>query len=362
MFPPNIVAGKELLVKSAQAGLSQDPQVLTVPTPQTKHQKEKRSRRKNTQGTLHHSHEPLVMMCGPGVSAQTVSQAGDKCSRQYVCPPEYLKLNQHCYYFSKNKATWQNAFFTCQDLHGKFAIIKHVNQDKMMRNFLTKISVVNEERWIGGMYDWEQMKWKWAASGHEMIFKGFSQMAPEDKEKLQWHCTILDPNLDYKWNARMCLEEKYFICQTRPKLIGKGKKKQHKYPIDKYNRLNEVPLPSGPYSGKHSFKEYAPNDEAVNSTQTIIEDSAFAFRDNPIIAQKVQPSRRFKKILCETLVVNNETEYYCPQLKYAKRRRRNKSKEDNFESAENLHTRIYYGSIPNSVYHPRVITEEISFD
>ncbi|KAK4879118.1 hypothetical protein RN001_007264 [Aquatica leii] len=303
-----------------------------------------------------------------GVSAQTVSQAGDKCSRQYVCPPEYLKLNQHCYYFSKNKTTWQDAFFACQDLRGKFAIIKHVNQDKMIRSFLNKISIQNEERWIGGMYDWEQMKWKWGASGQEMVFKGFSQMAPEDKEKLQWHCTILDPNLDYKWNARMCLEQKYYICQTKPKFVNKGKKKQHNYPIDKFNKLNEVPLPAHPYHDKdNNFKEYTPNDEAFNITQGVIEDSAFAFRDPSMLERrkdkpKIQKNKRYKKILCETRVVNNETEYYCPQLKYAKRRRRNKSKEDNFASSEKLHTRIYYGSIPNSVLHPRVITEEISFD
>ncbi|KAF5269208.1 hypothetical protein FQR65_LT02509 [Abscondita terminalis] len=303
-----------------------------------------------------------------GVSAQTVSQAGDKCSRQYVCPPEYLKLNQHCYYFSKNKTTWQDAFFTCQDLRGKFAIIKHVNQDKMLRNFLNKISIQNEERWIGGLYDWEQMKWKWGASGQEMIFKGFSQMAPEDKEKLQWHCTVLDPNLDYKWNARMCLEQKYYICQTKPKLMGTGKKKQHNFPLHKYNKLNEVPLPTHPYNDKNThFKEYAPNDEAVNNTQSVIEESAFAFRDSSMLEKrkdkpKTHKNRKFKKILCETREVNNETEYYCPQLKYAKRRRRNKSKEDNAASGEKVHTRIYYGSVPNSELHPRVITEEISFD
>ena len=297
-----------------------------------------------------------------GVSAQTVSQAGDKCSRQYICPPEYLKLNQHCYFFSKNKTTWQDAFFTCQDLQGKFAIIKHVNQDKMLRNFLNKISMVNEERWIGGMYDWEQMKWKWGASGQEMVFQGFSQME-EDKEKLQWHCTILDPQLGYKWNARSCLEQKYYICQTKPKLRGGGKKKQHTYRTDKYNKLNEVPLPVTPYNDKH-FKEYTPNDEALNDTNNVLDNVAFAYRDASFVdKQKDKPKTRknktYKRILCETRIVDNETEYYCPLLKYAKRRRRNKSKED---KDDKLQTRIYYSGTPKSPLHPRVITEEISFD
>lgn len=79
--------------------------------------------------------------CFLGAAAQQISQAGDKCSRHYVCPPEYLRLSQNCYYFSKNKTTWQDAFFTCQDLHGKFAIIRNSYQDKMLRNFLSKISI-----------------------------------------------------------------------------------------------------------------------------------------------------------------------------------------------------------------------------
>lgn len=303
-----------------------------------------------------------------GVSAQTISQAGDKCSRQYICPPEYLKLNQYCYYFSKNKTTWQDAFFTCQDLHGKFAIVKHVNQDKMLRNFLNKISMSNEERWIGGMYDWEQMKWKWGASGQEMTFKGFSQMDPEDKEKLQWHCTIMDPHLDYKWNARSCLDQKYFICQTKPKLRGAaGKKKPPPtYNVDKYNKLNEIPLPVKPYHDK-PFKEYIPNDEAANTSNNGLEHVAYAyrdasFRDKQKDKPKIRKNKTYMRILCETRVVNNEMEYYCPQLKYAKRRRRNKSREEKDESGEQIQTRIYYSGEPKSPLHPRVLTEEISFD
>ncbi|GBP77902.1 hypothetical protein EVAR_89555_1 [Eumeta japonica] len=32
----------------------------------------------------------------------------------YVCPPHFIRLGHSCYYFSENKATWQNALFSCK--------------------------------------------------------------------------------------------------------------------------------------------------------------------------------------------------------------------------------------------------------
>lgn len=54
------------------------------------------------------------------------------------------------------------------------------------------------ERWIGGMYDWEQMTWKWMASGKEIQYKGFADEIPDSKESLKWHCIVLDPEVGYK--------------------------------------------------------------------------------------------------------------------------------------------------------------------
>jgi hypothetical protein len=29
-------------------------------------------------------------------------------------------------------------------------------------------------------------------------------------------CMAIDPNINYKWTARNCLEKNYFICETKP--------------------------------------------------------------------------------------------------------------------------------------------------
>ncbi|CAG4966719.1 unnamed protein product [Parnassius apollo] len=34
----------------------------------------------------------------------------------YVCPPQFIRLGHSCYFFSDNKATWQNALFSCKQV------------------------------------------------------------------------------------------------------------------------------------------------------------------------------------------------------------------------------------------------------
>lgn len=76
------------------------------------------------------------------------------------------------------------------------------------------------ERWIGGVYDWKQEQWKWAASGQTIRFNKFGTMPSLGKEENDhWQCIALDPNFEYKWTAYSCLQEKYYVCKTKPRPI-----------------------------------------------------------------------------------------------------------------------------------------------
>lgn len=57
----------------------------------------------------------------------------------------------------------------------------------------------SSERWLGALYDWKQMTWRWAASGKPLTFQAFGESTLEDKEQLRWHCIIMDPKLQYKY-------------------------------------------------------------------------------------------------------------------------------------------------------------------
>ncbi|XP_044266725.1 lithostathine-1-beta-like [Tribolium madens] len=263
--------------------------------------------------------------------------------RSYVCPPHFMRLSHRCYYFSKEAATWQDAYFQCRDLHSNLAIVRNSNQDKLIRRTLSKKTLEPLERWLGGLYDWEQMTWKWGASGKPVIYQGFSQMEPEDKEKLRWHCIIVDPKLQFKWNTRSCLEQKHFICHTKIKIVtSKGKKKLlRQYNVNKYNKLNEIPVPTIPEDANYNTTSL----KAVN-----INNAQFALKPK----ERKRRTRKNKR-----KKVNLEDSGYNSTL--GERRRRQKNKEEGDLSMERMKWKTYYKDSTLNPLHPKPIVEEFNY-
>lgn len=71
------------------------------------------------------------------------------------------------------------------------------------------------ERWIGGIYDWNQDEWKWATSGRKIRYNKFETTPHFDNEHDHWQCMALDPSVNYKWTANSCLQKKHFVCETK---------------------------------------------------------------------------------------------------------------------------------------------------
>jgi hypothetical protein len=268
--------------------------------------------------------------------------------RSYVCPPHFIRLSHRCYYFSNEAATWQDAYFQCRDLHSNLAIIRSANQDKLIRRTLNKKSSAPVERWLGGLYDWEQMTWKWAASGRPLAYQGFSQMEPEDKEKLRWHCIIVDPKLQFKWNTRSCLEQKHFICHTKIKIVtNKGKKKLlRQYKVNKYNKLNEIPVPNLPENVNYNvtgLKGHQPN-------------AQFAVKPR-VHRRRTRKNRRKKANVPQDSGYNSTT-----HEEQTERRRRQKVKEEGGDlSMEKIMWKTYYKDSTLNPLHPKAIVEEFSY-
>lgn len=80
------------------------------------------------------------------------------------------------------------------------------------------ISTAKLERWIGGIFNWNQKVWEWGVTGEKMVFQSFGKM--ESGKKYAWHCLIMDPALKYKWNARICMERKHYICEVPAGRLG----------------------------------------------------------------------------------------------------------------------------------------------
>lgn len=134
------------------------------------------------------------------------------------CPHDFVLIGKKCYFFSPDRQTWQDAYWKCMSLNTTLAIVNKVEQDDLLRNYLNKhkLGKANNckwhickfvshiegeyERWIGGIYDWKQLKWKWGVSDKPMKYLGFPRSKREE-QNLQWHCITTDPLIQNRYGV-----------------------------------------------------------------------------------------------------------------------------------------------------------------
>lgn len=94
-----------------------------------------------------------------------------------LCPPHFQRVGTECYYISTEPANWLDAHFHCKDRNSKLAEpIKY--EDRRLRKYLIHNDNDSNEKWIGGIYNWERKKWQWGYNGRDMTYQSFSQMIP----------------------------------------------------------------------------------------------------------------------------------------------------------------------------------------
>jgi len=76
------------------------------------------------------------------------------------------------------------------------------------------------ERWIGGIFNWQQAVWEWGETGEKMVFQSFGRMESDKSQKYAWHCIVMDPALKYKWSAKGCVDRKHYICEVPAGRLG----------------------------------------------------------------------------------------------------------------------------------------------
>ncbi|XP_069686437.1 snaclec coagulation factor X-activating enzyme light chain 1-like [Periplaneta americana] len=150
----------------------------------------------------------LLLLLGTCLCAD--DSEGDM-KKTYVCPSDFVRNGNSCYFFSTHMAAWQEAHFACQDKGSDLARLEKAWEDRNMRSYLNKPELAPLERWIGGIYNWETKRWVWAATGRRLTYQGFSRRSP--KEDPTWHCIIMDPKMMYKWGSRSCVHRKHYICE-----------------------------------------------------------------------------------------------------------------------------------------------------
>jgi hypothetical protein len=96
-----------------------------------------------------------------------------RARRMYaLCPPAFTKIGNDCYYLSAKKESWLDAHFDCKDRNSKLAEpLKFA--DRRLRKYLKNRDRAGGDKWIGGMYNWQLMKWQWGYNGGEMKYMAF---------------------------------------------------------------------------------------------------------------------------------------------------------------------------------------------
>ncbi|KYQ58609.1 C-type lectin domain family 10 member A [Trachymyrmex zeteki] len=156
---------------------------------------------------------------------QSITLRQHESVRRFACPVGFFRLKRFCYYLSAGTAPWREAYFHCKDRNATLAILDRNGKDKMLRKYLMGDQFTKLERWIGGIFNWQQMAWEWGVTGEKMVFQSFGKMEPGRSKKYAWHCIIMDPVLKYKWSARSCMERKYYICEVPAGRLARRRKK-----------------------------------------------------------------------------------------------------------------------------------------
>lgn len=100
-----------------------------------------------------------------------------RARRMYaLCPPDFTKIGNDCYFLSTRKESWLDAHFECKDKNSKLAEpLKFA--DRRLRKYLKNRHQAVDDKWIGGMYNWQQNKWQWGYNGGDMKYQSFADEA-----------------------------------------------------------------------------------------------------------------------------------------------------------------------------------------
>ncbi|OXU25348.1 hypothetical protein TSAR_012097 [Trichomalopsis sarcophagae] len=143
------------------------------------------------------------------------------------------------------------------------------------------------ERWIGGIYNWHQNNWDWGVSGDKVLFRNFGD--PEASKNRNWihHCMILDPEQQYKWNARGCYEHKYFICEVPAGRIGRWRKNISSDPLAPQNQRLRPPR-----KGSNSRAEISQQQQLMRRRKKLKSMRKKNYDDNQVWAHGIKLGAR----------------------------------------------------------------------
>jgi len=151
---------------------------------------------------------------------QIKDSAESESSYNNICPTDFMRLGNGCYYISKNMGPWQWAHFECRARDSQLAVIDTAWEDSTLRAYLNNQDIAQVNRWIGGIHDWNQREWVWGSSGKSMKYQGFvtdpsaKSTTSSPLSSPQWACVLMDAKVFYRWSYDKCTDSMHFVCEA----------------------------------------------------------------------------------------------------------------------------------------------------
>ncbi|GAB6030375.1 hypothetical protein CHUAL_007253 [Chamberlinius hualienensis] len=126
------------------------------------------------------------------------------------CLADFVRLGEHCYYFSNTRANWYNATRICHLLESDLAHPLNQTENSFVENYLKQH--YHGWWWFGGTDEATEGEWLWSYSQVHINFTNWYTHMPDNDKGVE-DCLSYWENYGWKWNDGNCLLSYNFICQ-----------------------------------------------------------------------------------------------------------------------------------------------------
>ncbi|XP_064101211.1 macrophage mannose receptor 1-like [Macrobrachium nipponense] len=126
-----------------------------------------------------------------------------------TCPSGWTSFNRHCYLFSGNDDTWENAKASCEsNLNSVLASIENADEDEFLKG---NAAALGKDLWLGLHDDDAGNNWHWIDGSEYGQYTNWGSGQPDDYQENE-HCGELRHSQG-DWNDLPCSNTLGFVCK-----------------------------------------------------------------------------------------------------------------------------------------------------
>lgn len=145
----------------------------------------------------------------------TTTLATTTTEKQVICDEGWQKFNEHCYYLSLERATWNDALDKCMEFGGSLTSITSAEENDFIKTLARTAFPPSRvfNIFIGGMLVGnDKPNWRWVSTFNKLTFTDWGPGEPH-QSRLDEKCMGVASQLGNRWNDLNCAYKGEFICK-----------------------------------------------------------------------------------------------------------------------------------------------------